>query len=487
MIEYNVMPQVKPCTPEAYQLIHEGLLAFTDASQQGMCIDTDYCKKQSKILKAKVRLNQKKFEQSDFAKIWKKAFPNPNYNSNPQLQTVLFDKKKGLGLPVNKKTKKENASTDNEVIESLIPNIPELNYFVKAKKYDKILSTYLGNFIKETVNGVMRPGFALHTTVTYRSSSQNPNFQNIPKRDKESKEICRKAIIPRKGNLFIEADFSGIEVGTSCCYHKDKKMIDYVKYPEKNNMHTDMAIQIFMLDGFKKEGSEKVLRGGAKNGFVFPQFYGDYYANNAVSLATWGNLPTYGKFNEKQGLMLMTGKTLGQHLIDKGIKDFDDFLEHLKHIEDDFWNNRFKGYNAWKKRNVQEYYQNGFLETLTGFVCSGLLSRNDINNYPIQGCLQKGSKIQTKNGWINIENLLGKEIKVWTGFNWTNATAINMGKSQLVTVELESGLILNCDTRHKFKNEKNEWVDFKDVKKGCYDQVHHNFDGLFARYFTFSN
>lgn len=381
----NILPQIQPCEPEAYQLIHDGLLAFTDASQNGMRIDLDYCKKQTKVLNSKIKLNLKKFKKSDTGKLWRKIYPNYNFNSGPQLQTVLFDKKKGLGIKSKKKTKKDNDSIDNEVLESLSKDIPEFKFYLKAKKYDKILNTYLGNFIKETVNGVMRPNGNLHTVVTFRSSMNSPSFQNIPKRDKDAKRICRSAIIPSPGHCFIEADFSGIEVGISCGYHKDKKMIKYVKYPEKNNMHTDMAIQIYMLDEFHKEGSEKILRSGAKNGFVFPQFYGDYYLNNAVSLATWGKLPTQGQFNEKQGLELITGKTLGQHLIQKDIHDFDDFVEHIKQVEDDFWNNRFKEYGKWKKNNVKEYYKNGYLKTLTGFVCSGFLSRNDINNYPIQG------------------------------------------------------------------------------------------------------
>jgi DNA polymerase-1 len=381
----EVLPQIQPCTPEAYELIHQGLLAFTDSTQNGMRIDLDYCQKQTKILKSKIKINQKKFKNSSTGKLWRKIYPNYNFNSGPQLQTVLFDKKKGLGLIPNKKTKKENNSTDNEVLDVLSDEIPEFRYYLKAKKYDKILNTYLGNFIKETVDGVMRPVGNLHTTVTFRSSMQSPSFQNIPKRDEESKRICRSAIIPTPGHCFIEADFSGIEVGISCGYHKDKNMIKYVKYPEKNNMHTDMAKQIFLLESFKKEGTEKILRAGAKNGFVFPQFYGDYYANNAVSLATWASLPTQGQFSPKQGLKLMTGKTVGQHLIDNGIIDFDDFLEHIKQVEDDFWNNRFKEYGKWKKQNVKEYYKNGYLKTLTGFICSGFLSRNDINNYPIQG------------------------------------------------------------------------------------------------------
>jgi DNA polymerase-1 len=384
MSDIKVLPQIQPCTPEAYELIHQGLLAFTDATQNGMRIDVDYCKKQTKILKSKIKLNQKKFKESDTGKLWRRIYPNYNFNSNKQLSTILFDNK-GLGLKSNKETKKGNTSTDNEVLEGVSKTIPEFEYYLKAKKYDKILNTYLGNFIKETVDGVMRPIGNLHTTVTFRSSISAPSFQNIPKRDAESKRICRSAIVPSPGHLWVEADFSGIEVGISCAYHKDKTMINYVKHPEKNNMHTDMAIQIFMLDSFKKEGSEKILRSGTKNGFVFPQFYGDYYLNNAVSLAIWGELPTQGQFNEKQGLKLMTGKTLGQHLIDKDIIDFDDFIDHIKEVEDDFWNRRFKGYGEWKKRNVKEYYKNGYLKTLTGFICSGLLSRNDINNYPIQG------------------------------------------------------------------------------------------------------
>ena len=162
-------------------------------------------------------------------------------------------------------------------------------------------------------------------------------------------------------------------------------MINYVKYPEKNNMHTDMAVQIYMLDKFVKKGGEKTLRKGTKNGFVFPQFYGDYYGNNAVSLATWGNLPIQGRIRPKHGLKLITGKSLGQHLNDKGIHSFNDFLEHIKAIEDDFWNNRFKKYGNWKKVNVRNYHKNGFLHMLSGFTCSGLMTENEINNFPIQG------------------------------------------------------------------------------------------------------
>lgn len=379
----STISQIKPSTQEAYDLMHDGLLAFTEASRQGMQIDLGYCKKQSKILKAKIKISKKRFMKSETGKIWKKHYRNPNLNSGPQLQSVLYDH---LDIPVTKTTDKGNPSVDNEVLEGLVQDIPEIKYLSKIFKYEKIKNTYIDGFIKEQVNGIIHPGFSLHIPRTFRSSSQNPNFQNIPKRDEEAKRICRSAIIPRSGYLLMEADFSGIEVCVSCCYHKDPKMIEYVKHPEINNMHTDMAIQIFKLNQFDKNNkTDKILRSGAKNGFVFPQFYGDYYGNNAVSLATWGNLPTWGRFTKKHGLKLISGETLGEHLINKGIRSYDQFLNHIKKVEEDFWERRFKTYNKWKNYNVKRYYKKGYLQMLTGFTCSGLMSPNDINNYPIQG------------------------------------------------------------------------------------------------------
>ena len=89
----------------------------------------------------------------------------------------------------------------------------------------------------------------------------------------------------------------------------------------------------------------------------------------------------------------MTGKFLSDHLADKGIYTFDDFRDHIQRVERDFWERRFKVYNKWKKDNVKAYFDKGWLQTLTGFICRGMMGPNDINNYPIQGsafhCLLK--------------------------------------------------------------------------------------------------
>ena len=256
------------------------------------------------------------------------------------------------------------------------------------------------------MDGYLHPSFNLHLVRTYRSSCERPNFQNIPKRDKEALEICRRALLPRPGHLFIEADFAALEVMISACYHKDSTMLAYLRDPNAD-MHSDMACQIFFLDHLDRSlEAHNTLRQAAKNAFVFPQFYGDYWKNNAKSLAEWVKLPQ-SEWKEGQGIQLPDGKHISDHLLSKGIKNFDQFAEHIKQVEQDFWGRRFKEYDEWRNVWVTQYRRRGWLQMLTGFVCSGVMRRNEIINYPIQGtafhCLLwtliRLDEIIQKEGW----------------------------------------------------------------------------------------
>ena len=73
------------------------------------------------------------------------------------------------------------------------------------------------------------------------------------------------------------------------------------------------------------------------------------------------------------------------HLRKKGIKNLQQFEKHIKAVEDDFWQNRFRVYNKWKQKSISRYQRRGYLDMFTGFRCSGFLDRNQITNYPIQG------------------------------------------------------------------------------------------------------
>lgn len=231
--------------------------------------------------------------------------------------------------------------------------------------------------------------------ICVHNSSSDPNFQNIPVRDPEHGKLIRSAFIPRKGNHLVECDFKGIEVSVGCCYHEDPVMIEYVKDKTKD-MHRDMAAQIYKV---KPSEVSKDMRYAGKNGFVFPEFYGSYFAQCAPRL--WEVISQFK-------LRLPDGTPLKKHLKRKGIKELGSvegisgyptrgriatppgtFMEHLRQIEEDFWGRRFKVYADWKRSWYEQYLRDGYFLTHTGFKCvfgkGGLLSKNDATNYPIQG------------------------------------------------------------------------------------------------------
>lgn len=365
---------------QAYELLHKGVLALSRAEQQGIRVDMDYAERKMRILSKKIDSLEKEFRSSKLFKHWQHCMPKGiNIHSNSQLGTYLYKIRK---VDVQKQTVTGLGATDDEALRQM--NIPELALLLQIRKLKKVRDTYLSSFIREQVNGYIHPFFNLHLVTTYRSSSDHPNFQNIPKRDEESMQICRKALFPRPGHQLLEVDYSGLEVRIATCYHKDSTMLSYIKDPT-SDMHADMAKQIFSLSTFNKsDPTHTVLRQAAKNGFVFPEFYGDYYGNCAVNIACgWGKLPQ-GKWSKGQGIPF-EDKNLADHLIRKGYKSLSDFTDYIKKIEKDFWGRRFREYDRWKDNWYSEYKKKGYIDLYTGFRCSGVMGKNDCINYPIQG------------------------------------------------------------------------------------------------------
>lgn len=371
--------RVEPNSKQAYNLLHKGILSLARAERQGICIDMKYCERQQKTLSRKIAWAEDQFRKTSFYKDWKTSIRHePNIYSPQQLGKFLYEVKH---IRQTRQTKSGAGVVDEEALESL--DIPELQILLSAKKLKKIRDNYLAGFMREAVNGVIHPSFNLHLVKTFRGSANNPNFQNIPKRDKQAKLITRKALIPREGHQLMEADFGSLEVRIAACYHHDPTMIRYIK-DESTDMHRDMAQQIFKLSNFDKHnGAHGILRTAAKNGFVFPQFYGDYYLPCAKSLAKWGQLPE-GRWNKHDGIDI-GGIKLSDHLINQGIKSFNGFVNHVQDIEADFWENRFPVYARWKERWWNAYQRIGQFSMLTGFTCIGEMGKNNAINYPVQG------------------------------------------------------------------------------------------------------
>ena len=235
-----------------------------------------------------------------------------------------------------------------------------------------------------TEDGFMHPFFNLHTTLTYRSSSEMPNFQNIPIRNKEIAKYVRSLFIARPGQQIVEIDYSGNEIKSAACYHKDPRMLEYIHNPE-TDMHRDMAGQIFFME---PQDVPKPVRQAAKGDFVFSQFFGDWYVANTKAL--WNDVAKYD-LKTKDGLDLYS------HLERNGIytrgpctgRDNEPgpetFEHHMKNVERDFWKKRFRVYDNWRRKWYEDYLNTGGFQTLTGFYISGRYDRNHVINNPIQG------------------------------------------------------------------------------------------------------
>lgn len=338
---------------EGLNFLTEGSCCLMEAQQNGIRVDVDYLYEKEKEIKSKLKILYEKIMESEDVKKWnkKKAF---KYTSTKDLGHLLFNI---LKIPVNNYTPSGSPKLDKHEL------IKIDRLFVKDilewKKWDKVID-YVDQFKREGVNGFIHPFYQLYTTDTFRSSSSSPNFQNVPKHDKEIKKLIRKAVVPRKGNRLVEYDFKQLEVCISACYNKDPVLIEYILNDDAD-MHRDQAQLLFMKDDINKE--ERFI---AKNDFVFAEFYGDYYASIAPNL--WEDMPDYTRVN----------------LEDHGIWSYPEFEEHVKNVESALWE-KFCVYAQWKKDLWKEYLKKGYIYSYTGFKYQGYMTRNKLCNYPIQG------------------------------------------------------------------------------------------------------
>lgn len=389
------MVDLNPDTEQAYQLLHEGALALSRCEQHGMRVDVKYIKEQQKVLTKKIESLEHEFSKTDFYKEWKKYTKGElNIYSNQQLGSFIYNK---LGHKITKRTAKGNASTDIEALQNL--GIKDLEPYLKIGKFRTLKKTFLKGLEKEVVDGVVHPFFHLHIPRTYRGSSSDPNFQNMPKRDDEQMNIIRGAIYPSKGNQLMELDYSQLEVRIAAAYHKDPTMLTYIN-DKTTDMHRDMAQQIFKIKRFdKSDPTHSYIRSATKNCFIFPAFYGDYHVGFAKSYASfkWMGLPNHGTWTKKDGA-LFEGKPIAKHLIKHGIDHLGlplyengkkvsnptGFTKHLQDIENHFWNERFPVYNKWKEDWYQQYLKDGYFYNKTGFTFQGVMNKKDCINYPVQ-------------------------------------------------------------------------------------------------------
>lgn len=173
-------------------------------------------------------------------KIYELSGEEFNINSTQQLGTVLFEK---LKLPVYKKTKK-GYSTDVDILEKLKAEHPVIEKILEYRTLMKLNSTYVEGLLPYVNKQTNKIHSYFHQTITAtgRISSTEPNLQNIPTRTEQGKQI-RKAFKSTDGNIFIDADYSQIELRILAHISKDENMRQAFLHDE--DIHRQVASKVF--------------------------------------------------------------------------------------------------------------------------------------------------------------------------------------------------------------------------------------------------
>ncbi len=171
--------------------------------------------------------------------IYEMAGEEFNINSPKQLGVILFEK---LGMPHAKKTK-TGYSTAADVLDKLAPDYPVVAKILEYRQLTKLKSTYadgLAGFIGP--DGRIHGKFNQTITATGRISSTEPNLQNIPVR-MELGRLIRKVFVPKAGCVFVDADYSQIELRILAHCSGDEQLIQ--AYREAKDIHRMTASQVF--------------------------------------------------------------------------------------------------------------------------------------------------------------------------------------------------------------------------------------------------
>lgn len=349
---------------EAYKLFHQGALALADMERNGIKVDIDYCKRQQADVSKQIIKLESELEKLEEIKVWRTEYKDKfNIDSNTQLGKILFGH---FNIKPPKLTAKGNASVDKDSLYLIKSDI--VKPLIRLRQLKKVNNTYLGNIIEETTDGIIHPFFNLHTVKTFRSSSDKPNFQNMPIRDPEMGRIIRQAFVSRfKGGYIGGFDYGALELSMAGCNSKDPKLIE--------NFGTIHKIEAANCYALKQEEVTKNVRYCGKNKFVFPQLYGSWFGACAPALL--------GAIAEMK-LETVQGDSLKNHLRAKGLLDRTKFENHIKGVEKKFWE-EYNVHKRWQDKWIADYQKKGYIELLTGFKCSGILSKNKLLNYANQG------------------------------------------------------------------------------------------------------
>ena len=222
---------------------------LSEMEQNGAILNSKILNSQSKDLEGRI----KKLEE----KAYQIAGEEFNLGSTKQLREIFFEK---LKYRIIKKTPGGQPSTDEKVLAELAEEYELPKVLLEHRTLSKLKSTYtdkLPNQVSQST-GKVHTSFHQAVTTTGRLSSSDPNLQNIPIRTEDGRRI-RQAFEPSKGNKFISADYSQIELRVMAHISKDEGLLE--AFREGQDVHSKTASEVFDV-GIKDVTSD--LRRNAK-------------------------------------------------------------------------------------------------------------------------------------------------------------------------------------------------------------------------------
>lgn len=233
----KILPKIKEEYNDLYFDIEMPLL-FTlyDMEKEGILLDENVLKDYGEELRGSIRELE--------ATIYEEAGEEFNINSPKQLGEILFSEDK-LGLSGSKKMK-SGYSTAADVLEKLAPEHKIVEDILRYRALTKLHSTYIEGLLKEIADdNKIHCKFQQTVTATGRLSCTEPNLQNIPIRTEEGR-LIRKAFVPREGYVFVDADYSQVELRVLAHMSGDEELIG--AFVRGDDIHTSTASKIFEVD-----------------------------------------------------------------------------------------------------------------------------------------------------------------------------------------------------------------------------------------------
>lgn len=383
-----------------FKLYMAGLKVFTKASEKGFVVKIDVLLQNLDICDAEITKSLDAITKSPELDIWKKK---KRYEFNPassaHLRELFFDL---LGYDTEKRTDKNQLSTDADVMETISLNSELAGLILTFSKYIQIES-FLEGIKKNTVNGVIHPDIGLARASTGRSSSQNPNFQNLPVKDEVAMNLIKNCLTVPEGYEIYAPDYSNLEVRGGYSIHGDKTLKAELE-DETIDPHSLMASRIFGDDleditlqiaklkypqkkSFTEDELKKVFKEDIRTYAKSPNFLLAYGGSTTRLYKTlWDE--TFKDYHK-------------QFFINKGLGDPVKFRAHCQSMFDFYWG-RYQQLFDWRESTWEEYLSNGYIYSPEGFRINGIVTKNLICNAPIQG----SSFVVALRGLVELDTVL---------------------------------------------------------------------------------